>query len=158
MLRTVYKQFWFYFFFAVSYVFFLPFVEEYKLNLVWAPKKKKPYSKSGSKSWRSALPHVSFTEIPRSKRFYWFLYLKVVWDLSRCAIWSHLTYINPYSWAQILSHCLLPRSCPVLQKPPALPSAQLGGFGEGSGMLAGRNNYQFAFGGGNYSKLLTLIK
>lgn len=54
-------------------------------------KNQKTHSRSGNKSWRYALPHVSFTEIPRSKHFNLFLYLKVVWDLSRCAIWSHLT-------------------------------------------------------------------
>lgn len=50
---------------------------------------KKTHSRSGNKSWGSAL----LPKIPRSKHFYLFLYLKVVWDLSRCSIWS---LFNPY--------------------------------------------------------------
>lgn len=126
MIRIVCKQFWIFHcgLLWVMYFFFLLHAcrgVQVKSFMRFNPPKNPNY-RSGNKNWRSALPHASFTKIPRSKHFYFFLYLRVMWGLSRCAI-SHtwIIFLEPK-----LHHCLLSTSFPTLQKPPLPRLVDLG--------------------------------
>lgn len=87
---------------------------------------------------------------------------QVVWDLAyvwlvfMLYICSHLTYINPYSWACPNSSVTVSYPCTsqILEVfcLSQLLSSQVCGFGERSWMLTERNPYQFGFEVSNYFK------